>query len=58
MHNHTLHDILHQIFVVLSEIGMLNERGLAPDKSFRKTFGKKKVIQINQSFQRIPAVGH
>ena len=29
------------------------KEGLALDKSFRKTFGRKKVIQTNQSFQRI-----
>ena len=42
MHNHTSRDILHQIHVFLSEIGMQNEEGgLTPDKSFRKTFGEK-----------------
>ena len=47
MHNHTLHDTLHQIYVFLSEIGMQSKKGLAPDKSFRQTFERKKVIQIN-----------
>ena len=28
------------------------KEGLAPDKSFRKTFGRKKVIQTNQSFSK------
>ena len=41
MRNHALHNIriLHQAYVFFSsETGML---GLTPDKSFRKTFGKK-----------------
>ena len=54
MHNHTLHGILHQVYVFLSETGMQSEKkGLALDKSFRKTFEEKKVIQTDQSFQRI-----
>ena len=56
---------LHLIFVViqveretvmtvfLSETGMQSEKDLASDKSFRKTFGRKKVTQTNQGFQRI-----
>ena len=28
------------------------KEGLASDKSFRKTFGRKKVIQTNQSFSK------
>ena len=50
MHNHTLHDTLHQIYVFLSKTGMQGEEGLALDKSFKKTFERKKVIQTNQSF--------
>ena len=49
MHNHTLHDRLHQIYVFLSKTGMQSKKkeGLAPDKSFRKIFRRKKVIQTN-----------
>ena len=47
MHNHTVHDTLHQIYVFLFEIGMQKKEGLAPDKSFKKTFGRKMVIQTN-----------
>ena len=42
MHNHTLHDTLHQMYVFLFEIGMQSEKGFCVDKSFRKTFGEKK----------------
>ena len=53
MHNHTLHDTLHQIYVFISKIGMQDERGgLASDKSFRKTFERKKEIQTNQGFKK------
>ena len=45
MHNHTLHDTLYQIYVFLFETGMQSKKkGLTPDKSFKKTFEKKKVI--------------
>ena len=29
------------------------KEGFASDKSFRKTFGRKKIIQSNQGFQRV-----
>ena len=45
MQSHASHNIhtLHQIYVLLSETGMQDKkkRGLALDKSFRKTFEEK-----------------
>ena len=54
MHNHTLHGILHQVYVFLSETGMHSERkrGLAPDKSFRKTFGEKEGNSNRSEFSK------
>ena len=44
MHNHTLHDTLHRIYVFLFETGMQSEkqRGFALDKNFIKTFREEK----------------
>ena len=53
MHNHTLYDTLHQIYVFYLKQGCRVKKDLTPDKSFKKTFKRKKVIQTNQSFQRI-----
>ena len=50
MHNHALHGTLHQIYVFLFEIGMPSEKGLGPDKSFRKTFGREE-CNSNRSFK-------
>ena len=53
MQNHALHNIriLHQAYVFFSsEIEM---QSFAFDKSLRKTFGGKKIIQIDQSFKKI-----
>ena len=52
MHNDTLHDTLHQIYIFLSEIGTQKKGGLTPDKIFKKTFERKKKIQTNQGFQK------
>ena len=41
MHNHTLHDTLHQIYVFLSKIGIQVESGLALDKKLQKDLRKK-----------------
>ena len=41
MHDHTLHETLHQIYTFLSETGTQSEEVSTPDKSFRKTFGEK-----------------
>ena len=44
MHNHTLHDILHQIHVFLFEIGMQNEEGfLQPTKASERPSRRKKI---------------
>ena len=53
--SHTSHSIhtLHQIYVFLSETGMQNEKGLVPDKSFRKTFGEKEDNSNKSKFQGI-----
>ena len=50
--NHALHNIriLHQAYVFFSsETGM---QSLAPDKSFRKTFGEKKDNSNRSEFQK------
>ena len=52
MHNHTLHDTLHQIYVFLSETGTQKKGGLAPDKSFRKTFERKKINSDKSKFSK------
>ena len=52
MQNHALHNIriLHQAYVFFSsEIGM---QSLAPDKSFRKTFGEKEDNSNRSEFQK------
>ena len=55
IHDHTLHKTLHQIYIFLSETGTQSEEVCAPDKSFRKTFGKKEGnIQIRSEFSKIP----
>ena len=42
IHDHTLHKTLHQIYIVLSETGLQSEEVRTPNKSFRKTFEKRK----------------
>ena len=49
IHDHTLHKTLHQIYIFLSETGMQSEKIHAPDKSFRKIFGKKKEDDSDKS---------
>ena len=51
-HNHTLHGTLHQVYIFLSEIEMQSEKGLAPDKSFRKTFREKKGNSNRSEFSK------
>ena len=54
MHNHTLHVILHQIFVFLSKTGIQSEKKvLDPTKVSKRPSGRKKVIRTYRSFQRI-----
>ena len=50
IHDHTLHETLHQIYIVLSETGMQSEDVRTPDKGFRKTFEKKEIFKQDQSF--------
>ena len=62
MNKHFIHaKVIHRIafthctrymFSYLKQECRVNQ-GLAPDKSFRKTFGKEKVIQTNRNFQRL-----
>ena len=55
IHDHTLHKTLHQIYIVLSEIGTQSEEVRTPDKSFRKTFGEKEGnIRTRSEFSKIP----
>ena len=51
IHNHTLHKILHQIYIFLSETGTQSEEVRIPDESFRKTFEEKEGnIQTRSKF--------
>ena len=55
MHNHTSHDTLHQIYVLLFESrNAERKRVLHSIKALERLSGRKRVIQINQSFQIIP----
>ena len=59
IHNHTLHGILHQVYVFLSKTGMQSEKKvLHLIKALERHSGRKKVIQTNQSFQRVSNPNH
>ena len=53
MHNHTLHDPLHQIYVSYLKQKCRVKKGLRLDKSFKKTFGEKEGNSNKSEFQRI-----
>ena len=54
MQSHTSHSIhtLHQIYVFLSETGVQSEKAL------ERPLRRKKIIQIDQGFQRITNLNH
>ena len=51
MHNHTLHDTSHQMYVYLKQERRV-KKGLALDKSFRKTFEEKKNNSNRSEFSK------
>ena len=52
IHDHTLHNTLHQIYISLSETGMQSEKVRPLDKSFRKTFGEKEGNSNRSKFSK------
>ena len=52
MHNHTLYDILHQVYVLYLKQEYRGKKGLRPNKSFRKTFREKKGNSNRSEFSK------
>ena len=44
IHDHTLHNTLHQIYIFLFETGMQSEKVRAPDKSLERPSGRKRGV--------------